>query len=126
LRCLVEEINRIDQESKQHPKERANSRYIQVVFSHASIDVDEASQPQQDDSALDLKWFSSHMGEDWYSNWYSLVFTKLIIGLHGAIGEMYWNLCDYPLLQHSKVKLFDICIHILLRTYFSAYSHDKW
>ena len=25
---------------------------------------DEASQPQQDDNALDQKWFSIHMGED--------------------------------------------------------------
>ena len=32
---------------------------------------DEASQPQQD-SALDHKWFSIHMGEEWNSNWYYL------------------------------------------------------
>ena len=31
-----------------------------------------------------------------------MVFTKLIIGLHIAIGVINWNLCDYPLLQHSK------------------------
>jgi hypothetical protein len=29
---------------------------------------EEASQPQQDDSALDHKWFSFHMGEEWNSN----------------------------------------------------------
>jgi hypothetical protein len=45
------------------------------------------------------------------------VFTKLESGLHGAIGEMIWNSYDNPLLQHSKVTLIDICIHILLRTY---------
>jgi hypothetical protein len=39
--------------------------------------VDEASQPQQEDSARDHKWFKIHMGEEWNSNWYSLVFTKL-------------------------------------------------
>jgi hypothetical protein len=32
-------------------------------------------------------------------NWSS---PSLLIGLHIAIGEMNWNLCDYPLLQHSK------------------------
>jgi hypothetical protein len=31
-----------------------------------------------------------------------IVFTKLIIGLYIAIGVINWNLCDYPLLQHSK------------------------
>ena len=76
---------------------------------------DEASQPQQD-SALDQKWFSIHMGEEWNSNWYCLSSPSFEIGLHGAIGEMKWNSYDYPLLQHSKVTLCDICIHILLRT----------
>ena len=76
---------------------------------------DRASQPQQD-SALDHKWFSIHMGEEWNSNWDYLSSPSFGIGLHGAIGEMIWNLCDYPLLQHSKVTLIDICIHILLRT----------
>ena len=62
---------------------------------------DEASQPHQE-SALDHKWYLFHMGEEWNSKWYLLVFTKLIIGLHIAIGVMNWNLRDYPLLQHSK------------------------
>ena len=46
--------------------------------------------------------FIFHMDEEWNSKWYLLVFTKLIIGLRIAIGIMNWNLCDYPLLQHSK------------------------
>jgi len=82
----------------------------------ALIDDEEASQPQQNDSALDHKWFSFHMGEEWNSNWYYLSSPSFESGLHGAIGEMKWNSCDYPLLQHSKVTLIDICIHILLRT----------
>ena len=49
-----------------------NSNDIQMVFSHASKDQrDEASQPQQD-SAFHDKWYSFHMGEGWFSYWYSL------------------------------------------------------
>ena len=44
---------------------------------------DKASQPQQE-SALDHKWYSFHMGEECNSNWYLLVFTKFIIRLHIA------------------------------------------
>ena len=62
---------------------------------------DDASQPQQE-SALDHKWYSCHMGEEWNSKLCLLVFTKLITGLYIAIAVMNWNLCDYPLLQHSK------------------------
>jgi len=43
-----------------------------VVFSQTSKDQkEEASQPQQD-SALDYKYFSIHMGEEWFLYWYSL------------------------------------------------------
>ena len=48
---------------------------------------DEANQPQQE-SALDDKWYSFHMGEEWNSKWCLLIFTKIIIGLHIAIGVM--------------------------------------
>jgi hypothetical protein len=78
LRCLVEEIERVDLESKQHPKEQF--MIIQVVFSHMMLSKqemtnDEASQPQQE-SALDHKWFLFHMGKEWIS--------LLMIGLHQA------------------------------------------
>ena len=43
-----------------------------MVFSHESKDQrDEASQPQQN-SAFHDKWYSFHMGEEWFSYWYSL------------------------------------------------------
>ena len=38
------------------------------------------------------------------------------IGLHNAIWRSILESNDYPLLQHSKVKLLDICIHTILRT----------
>ena len=49
---------------------------IQVIFKWYSLmqaknQRDEASQPQQD-SAFDDKWYSFHMGEEWFSYWYSL------------------------------------------------------
>ena len=47
----------------------------------------EANQPQQE-SALDHKWYSFYMGEEWNLTWYLLVFTKLIIGLYIAIAEL--------------------------------------
>jgi len=80
LRCLVEAIKRIDQENKQHLKRASHD--VQVVFllvlsCKQWSRKDEASQPQQD-SALDHKWFSIHMGEDLI---YQLV---SMIGLHQA------------------------------------------
>jgi hypothetical protein len=80
LRCLVEAIKRIDQESKQQPK-RELVMLFQVIFlvvlSCKQWSKEEASQPQQD-SAHDHKWFSIHMGEDLI---YQLV---SMIGLHQA------------------------------------------
>ena len=78
-----------------------SSSILTLMLSCKHWSKDEASQPQQE-STLDHKWYSFHMGEEWNSKWYLLVFIKLIIGLHIAIGVMNWNLCDYPLLQHSK------------------------
>jgi len=40
----------------------------------------------------------------------------IIIGLHDASWRAKLESNDYPLLQHSKVKLIDICIHTMLRT----------
>jgi hypothetical protein len=80
-----------------------------MVFSHASKDQrDEASQPQQD-SAFHDKWYSFHMG-------IHCLHQAIIIGLHDAIWRAKLESNDYPLLQHSKVKLIDICIHTMLRT----------
>ena len=40
----------------------------------------------------------------------------IIIELHDAIWKAKLESNDYPLLQYSKVKLLDICIHTMLRT----------
>ena len=40
----------------------------------------------------------------------------IIIGLHDPSWRAKLESNDYPLLQHSKVKLVDICIHYMLRT----------
>jgi len=105
LRCLVKAIKMVDQEKQATPKKRANhdisSGILTLMLSCKHWSKDETSQPQQE-SALDHKWYSFHIGEEWNSKWYLLVFTKLIIGLRIAIGVMNWNLCDYPILQHSK------------------------
>ena len=115
IRELLEMLSWCNQ--KGWPRKASNTQkrvvmIFQVVFlnwcSHAS--KDEASQPQQE-SALDHKWYSFYMGEEWNSTWYLLVFTKLIIGLHIDIEVMNWNLCDYPLLQHSK-DIIVICMII--------------
>ena len=99
----MNQSKRIDQEEQATPK-RELMMIFQVVFQivlSCKQRSKEANQPQQE-SALDHKWYLFHMGEEWNSKRYLLVFTKLIIGLHIAIGGMKWNLCDYPLLQHSK------------------------
>ena len=90
MKCLVEEIKRIDREKQATPKIELVMIFqmvFQIVLSCKQRSKDEASQPQQE-SALDYKWYSFHMGEEWNSKWYLLVFTKLIIGLHIAIGVM--------------------------------------
>ena len=68
-------LNWVDQEKQATPNIREihdNSSDIQMVFSHESKDQrDKASQPQQN-SAFHDKWYSFHMGEEWFSYWYSL------------------------------------------------------
>ena len=91
-----------------------SSSILTLMLSCKHWSKDEASQPQQE-NALDHKWYSFHIGEEWNSKWYLLVFTKLIIGLHIAIGVINWNLCDYPLLQHSK-GIIVMCMNISSHT----------
>ena len=53
----------------------------------------------------------------------------IIIGLHDASWRAKLQSNDYHLLQHSKVKLIDICIHTLLRTWLVhivIYSDHSW
>ena len=69
----------VDQEKQATPKRELVMIFevvFQIVLSCKQRSKDEASQPQLE-SALDHKWFSFHMGEDWNSK---LVF----IGLHQA------------------------------------------
>ena len=116
MRCLIEAIKRVDQEKQATPK-RELVMIFQVVFQivlSCKQRSKQASQPQKE-SALDHKWYSFHMGEEWNSTWYLLVFTKLIMRLHIAIGVMNWNLCDYSLLQHSK-GIIVMCMIILSLT----------
>jgi hypothetical protein len=64
------------------------------------------------------------MGEAWNSSWVSIGFTKLLNGLHIAIGVMKLESHDYPLLQDSKGDI-DWHMHTYTaKDLFSAYSHD--
>ena len=77
MRCLVEEIKRIDQEEQATPKRELMMIFqvvFQIVISCKQRSKDEASQPQQE-SAFDHKWYSFHMGKEWNSKMVS-------IGLH--------------------------------------------
>ena len=87
-----------------------------MVFSQTSKDKkEEVSQPQQD-SAFDDKRYSFHMGEEWFSYSIHYLHQAIIIGHHDASWRAKLESNDYPLLQYSKVKLLDICIHSMLRT----------
>jgi hypothetical protein len=60
----------------------------------------EVSQPHHD-SALDYFMVLNSYG--WRIDFILMIgLHQAIIGLHIAIGVMNWNLCDHPLLQHSK------------------------
>ena len=65
LICLVEAIKRVDQE-KQATQKIANhdisSSILKLILSCKQRSKDKTSQPQQE-SALDHKWYSCHMGE---------------------------------------------------------------
>ena len=58
---------------------------FQIILSCKQRSKDEASQSQQE-SALDHKWYSIHMGEEWIS--------LFMIGLHQAYNwtsHCYWS-----------------------------------
>jgi hypothetical protein len=67
LRCLVEAIKRVGQEKQATPKKRAShdisSGILKLMLSGKQRSKDKACQPQQE-SALDHKWYSFHMGEE--------------------------------------------------------------
>ena len=72
LRCLGEAIKKVDQEKQATPKRKlvmAIQVVFQIVLSCKQRSKDKASQAQQE-SALDHKWYSFHMGEEWNSKWY--------------------------------------------------------
>ena len=101
----MKQLKRVDQEKQATPKRELVMIFqvvFQIILSCKQRSKDKASQPQQE-GALDHKWYSFHMGEEWNSKWYLLVFTKLIIGLHIAIGVMNWNLCDYPVVEPTNL-----------------------
>ena len=98
------------------------SGILKLMLSCKQKSKDKASQPQQE-SALDhisgsqIIWVKYGFHYSW------LVFTKLIIGLHIAIGVINWNLCDYPLLQHNKgIIVMCMIISSLTKYAVSAYS----
>ena len=66
-----------------------------------------------------------HMGEAWFSYWYSLVFTKLLIWYWTS--HYYWSneleSNNYPLLQDSKGEI-DWHMHTYIaKDMISVYSH---
>ena len=78
-----------------------NSSDILISALMLALIKEKASQPQQELVHLILSGSQFIWVKNGLYLWW-LVFTKLIIGLHIAIGVMNWNLCDYPLLQDSK------------------------
>ena len=76
---LVEAIKRVDQKKANNTQKRTShnilSGILTLKLSCKQRCNEETSKPQQE-SALDHKWFSIHMGEEWISN--------IDIGLHQA------------------------------------------
>ena len=105
MRCLVEAIKRVDQEKASNTQKRVNhdisSGILKLMLSYKQRSKDKASQPQEE-SALDHKWFSNHMGKEWISL-LMIGLHQTIIGLHIAIGVMNWNLCDYPVVEPTNL-----------------------
>ena len=105
--------------SKQHPNRdiHDNSSYIQMIFSQASK-VQRWSKPTTTRkvhliiSGSHFIWVQHeiHIGIYWSSPSYW-------IRLHIAIAELNWNLMTILYSKIAKVKLIDICIHTLLRTW---------
>ena len=88
-----------------------------MVFSQASKDQKEEAS-QTPNKIVHLIINKSQF--IWVKNGFHIgihcLHQAIIIGLHDAIWRAKLESNDYPLLQYSKVKLLDICIHTMLRT----------
>ena len=106
MKYLVKVIKRVESREQATSKKRASHENSSGILTYGALKqamVKWRCKPTTTrDSALDHISGSHFI---WVKNGIQiliLVFTKLINGLHIAIGETNWNLCDYPLLQNSK------------------------
>ena len=81
MRCLVEAIKMIDQEKQATPKREQFIGIQRGILTFGALKqalIKRRSKPTTTQgSALDLKWFSIHMGEEWT--------LSIMIGLHQTI-----------------------------------------
>ena len=93
---------------------------IQVIFKWYSIMQARIKEIKQANHNKIMHLMISDIHFIWVKNGFHIgihcLHQAIIIGLHDASWRATLESNDYPLLQHSKVKLLDICIHTMLRT----------
>ena len=93
---------------------------IQVIFKWYSLMQAKIKEMKQANHNKIVHLMISGIHFIWVKNGFHIgihcLHQAIIIELHDAIWRATLESNDYPLLQHSKVKLLDICIHTMLRT----------
>ena len=118
-RCLVEAIKWVDQEKQATP----NIREIHdssSIFKWYSLKQAKIKKKKQANHNKIVHLIINNSQFIWVKDGFHIgihcLHQAIIIGFHDASWRTKLESNDYPLLQHSKVKLFDICIHTMLRT----------
>ena len=93
---------------------------IQVIFKWYSLKQAKIKKKKQANHNKIVHLIISGIHFIWVKNGFHIgihcLHQATIIGLHDASWRAKLESNDYPPLQHSKVKLLDICIHSMLRT----------
>jgi hypothetical protein len=113
-------VLKLEDQEKQATPNIERFMIIQVIFKWYSLMQARIKEMKQANHNKIVHFMISGIHFIWVKNGFHIgihcLHQAIIIGLHDAIWRAKLESNDYPLLQHSKVKLIDICIHTMLRT----------
>jgi len=125
-------LKRVDQEKQVTPTVEIFMK-IQVIFKWYSLKQAKIKKKKQANHNKIVHLIINNSQFIWVKDGFHIgihcLHQAIIIGLHDASWRTKLESNDYPLLQHSKVKLLDICIHYMLRTWLVhiiIYSDHSW
>ena len=113
-------VLKLEDQEKQATPNIERFMIIQVIFkwySHLQARIKEMKQANHN-KIVHLMISDIHF--IWVKNGFHIgihcLHQAIIIGLHDTSWRAKLESNDYPLLQHSKVKMIDICIHTYIHT----------